>query len=60
MFTLSSIPSCLESWPVNHTSLYESSELKVFKNIKSLDEISNDWMLDLCGTNVYEALESRW
>ena len=31
MFILSSISS--EFWSVNHTSMYENSELKVFKNI---------------------------
>ena len=36
MFILSSISSGLEFWSVNHTSIYENSELKVFKNIKFL------------------------
>ena len=40
MFILSSISSGLES--VNHTSIYKNSELKVFKNIKLLGEISNN------------------
>ena len=34
MFILSSISSGLEFWSVNHTSIYENSELKVFNNIK--------------------------
>ena len=34
MFVLYSISSGLEFWAVNHTSLYECSELKVFENIK--------------------------
>ena len=36
MFILSSISSGLEFWSVNHTSIYENSELKVFNNIKFL------------------------
>ena len=57
MFILSSISSGLEFWSVNHTSIYESSELKVFKNIKFLGEISNKWTNDLFGTNLYKTLE---
>ena len=34
MFILSSISSGLEFWSVNHTSIYENSELRVFKNIR--------------------------
>ena len=34
MFVLYSISSGLEFGAVNHTSLYQCSELKVFKNIK--------------------------
>ena len=60
MFILSSISSGLEFWSVNHTSIYENSELKVFKNIKFLGEISNNWSNDLLGTNVYKTLESCW
>ena len=41
MFILSSISSCLEFRSVNHTSIYENSELKVFKNIKFLGELCN-------------------
>ena len=41
MFILSSVPSDLELLSVNHTSRYENSESKVFKNIKFLGEISN-------------------
>ena len=33
MFILSSISSNLEFWSVSHTSVYENSELNVFKNI---------------------------
>ena len=60
MFILCSISSSLEFWSVNQTSIHENSELKVFKNIKLLYEISNHWPKDLLGTNVYETLESCW
>ena len=40
MFILSSVSSGLEIWSVNHTSIYINSELKFFKNTKSLNEIS--------------------
>ena len=60
MLSLSSISSGLEFWSVNQTSIYENSELKVFKNIKFLDEISNDWPKDLKGRNVCRTLESWW
>ena len=60
MLILSSISRGLEFWSVNHTSIYEKSELKAFKNIKLLGEISNNWRNDLLGTNVYKTLESCW
>ena len=60
MFTLSSISSGLEFWSVNHTSIHDNSELKVFKNIKFLSEISNNWPNDLFRMKVYKALESCW
>ena len=60
IFILSSISSGLEFWSVNHTSIYENSESKVFKNIKCLGEISNNWLNDLWGKNVYKTLESCW
>ena len=56
MFILSSFCSCLEFSSVNQTSTYEHNELKVFKNIKYLSEISNNWPNDLLGTNVYTKL----
>ena len=56
MFALSSVSSGLEFWSVNHTSIYENSEFKVFKNIKFLGEISNNWPNNLLGTNVYKTL----
>ena len=60
MFILSSISSGLEFWSVNHTSIYESSELNVLKNINFFWEISRNWRNDLLGMNVYKTLESRW
>ena len=42
MFILSCISSGLEFSSVNHTSIYRNSESKVFKDIKFLDEISNN------------------
>ena len=44
MFILSSIFRGLEFWSVGHTSMYENSKLKVFKNIA---EISKKWPNDL-------------
>ena len=46
MFILSPISSGLEFWSENHTSIYEISELKVFKNVKYFDEITNNWPND--------------
>ena len=40
MFFSSFISGGLEFSSVNHPSIYENSELKVFKNITFLDEIS--------------------
>ena len=60
MFILSSISADLKLWLVNHTSVYENSKLKFFKNIISFDEISSDWPNDFLGTNVYKTLESCW
>ena len=51
IFILISISSGLEFWSLNHTLTYESSESKVFKNIKFLDEISNNWPNVLLGIN---------
>ena len=59
MFNLSSISSGLEFRLVNHTSIYENSELKVFKNITFLREISNNSPNDLLRTNVHKTLELR-
>ena len=41
MFILSSISGSLEFGSPNHTSMYENSESKDFKNIKFLGEIYN-------------------
>ena len=60
MFISSSISSCLEFWSVNHTSIYEYSELKVFKNIKFFGEICSNWPKDVLGANVYKTIESWW
>ena len=60
MFILSFISSGLEIWLVNHTSLFENSESKIFKNMTFSGEISDNWPNDLLGTNVYNSLESCW
>ena len=52
MFILSSMSKGLEFWSVNHTSLYKNSASKVFKNIKFLGEIYNNWPNYLLGTKV--------
>ena len=43
MIILSSVHSGLEFGSINHTSIYENSELNVIKNINVLGEISNNW-----------------
>ena len=53
MLILPSISKGLEFWFANHTSIYETSELKVSKNIKFWGEISYNWPKDLLRTNVY-------
>ena len=62
MFILSVfIWSCgLEFWLVHHTSIYESLELNVYENIKSLGEISSNWPNNSLGKNEYKTLESCW
>ena len=57
MLILTSIPGGLKFGSVNHKSIYENSGLKVFKNIKFLIEIPNNWHTDLIWHNT---LESRW
>ena len=58
MIILSSIASGFEFSSVNHTSIYENYEIKVFKDIKFLKEISNIWPKDLLRANAYKPLES--
>ena len=41
-----------------HTSIYGNSQLNVFKNIKFLCEIFNNWPNDLLGTNLNKTLKS--
>ena len=53
MLFLSSIPSGLELWSVNYTSVYEHSELNVFKYIKCLGKMSSNWPNDLLGIHIY-------
>ena len=60
MFILSSISRELEFWSVIHTSMYENSESKVFKNIRFLCEVSDNWPNNLLGTNVYKTLKFCW
>ena len=57
MFILSSISSGLEFRSLNHTSIYVSSQLKVFQKIKLLSEIFSNWTNHLFGTNKW-TLES--
>ena len=54
MFISSSISSGLKFWSVNHNSVNENSELRVFKNIKVLGKISSNLPNDLLRTNVYK------
>ena len=58
MFIYSTVSKGLEISLVNLTSINENSELRVFKKIKFLCEISNDWPHDLLQTNVYKTIES--
>ena len=43
---------------VNHTSMYETSELNVFIKTEFVGEISNKLPNGLLGTNVYKTLKS--
>ena len=60
MFILSSISGGLGFWSVNQTSIYENSELNVFKNMNFFEEISSNWPNYLLVINVYKILESCW
>ena len=51
MLVLSYIPSGLEFWSTNHTSIYENSELNVFQDMIYFGEISSNWPSDLLGIN---------
>ena len=42
MFILSAISSSIKLWSLNHTSIYENSELNVFTNINCLGELSSN------------------
>ena len=44
---MSSITISLRSWTFSHTSIYENSELNVFKKMKFVDGISNNWQNNL-------------
>ena len=59
LFILFSISRGLENWLVNHTSIYENSELNVFTSIKFLRDISNNWPNDLLEIQVYKTLVYR-
>ena len=59
-FIFSSISPDLLFWSVNHTTMHENSELNVYKNMKFVGEISNNWPNDLLETNVYKTLDSCW
>ena len=56
MFISFSVYGGLEFWSINHTSIYQNSESKFFKNIKDLDEIFNKGPNDLLGKNVHKTL----
>ena len=60
MFILPSISRCLEFWSVNHTSIYENSELNDFKNIDILGKISINCPKKILGANVYKTFELCW
>ena len=60
MLFLCSISDGLEFWSENHSSMYENSELKDYKNIKFLEEIFNNWPNNLFGKNLYNFLDLRW
>ena len=57
MFILSSISISLEFSSINHTSIYENSESKVFKNIKVFVKMSNSWSNNLLEINT---LKNSW
>ena len=52
---LSSISRGLEFWSVNYTLINKNCQSNAFKDMIFSDEISNNWLNDLLGTNVYKA-----
>ena len=60
IFILFSISSSLKFWSVNHTSIYENYELKVFKNLIFFGENLIIDQMVYQKTNVYKTLESYW
>ena len=57
IFILFSFSGRSKFWSVTHTSIYENSESNFLQNIKFSGEVSNNWLKDLLGTNVYKTLE---
>ena len=55
MFILSSIFNGLEFWSINYTLSYWNSELNVFKNIKYVGAISNNYLM-IYLEKIYEKL----
>ena len=55
---LSSISSGWEFWSVNNTSIYEKSELYIFKNLKYFSKMSYNWLIDLFETN--KCIQDFW
>ena len=60
MFILSSVSRGLGLWSENYTSMYENSQLIVFKNIRFLGEVSSNLRTDLLRINVYKTFGSCW
>ena len=57
MLILSSISNGLGFWSVNDTSIYESSKLKSFKNMKCFSELSSNWPNDLLKRINYKSIQ---
>ena len=55
MHILSSISNSLDFWSVNHTIMWGSNDLNVFKNIKFVSEPNH-----LFGANIYKTCDSCW
>ena len=56
MFILSSIFSGLEFWSVKHTSVYENSELNIFKNINFFGKDS--WILLIIVLKIWQCINT--